>query len=388
MDFQEELEKINISNAIESRPTSSLMDILRSLEHEDLLLTASQFGVREGFIVKKERIIKKLSDYILKRRRIEDALAATRSGEYDLFLKLLDQEYIQDNRLAYGTYGYLFDEGIIYSFYDDGKVFFVIPDEIKEVFRNMDTVLFEKVLKENQLIYKYILSFTNLYGIFNKELLIAVYNSQNKGELMLEGLEVILDMYLSRQQLFYENDEFIVDEYFDDDNLDEMEQILENAEELTYYIPDRKNLLKYADSNYFEMTPQLITLKDFITNNMSTNEEFAGYLVDDIQMICSMDYSLQDIVYEFERRKIYFESMDQFNLVVPLIEDVYRNVRTWSNLGHTYEEILKITGKQAPKLFSEPVEVMINNKTAIQKAGRNDSCPCGSGKKYKMCCGR
>ena len=388
MDFQEELEKINISNAIESRPASSLMDILRSLEPEDLLLTASQFGVREGFIAKKERIIKKLSDYILKRRRIEDALAATRSGEYDLFLKLLDQEYIQDNRLAYGTYGYLFDEGIIYSFYDDGKVFFVIPDEIKEVFRNMDTVLFEKVLKENQLIYKYILSFTNLYGIFNKELLIAVYNSQNKGELTLEGLEVILDMYLSRQQLFYENDEFIVDEYFDDDNLDEMEQILENAEELTYYIPDRKDLLKYADSSYFEMTPQLITLKDFITNNMSINEEFAGYLVDDIQMICSMDYSLQDIVYEFERRKIYFESMDQFNLVVPLIEDVYRSVRTWSNLGHTYEEIYKITGKQAPKLFSEPVEVMINNKAAIQKAGRNDSCPCGSGKKYKMCCGR
>ncbi len=388
MDFQEELEKINISNAIESGPTSSLMDILRSLKPEDLLLTASQFGVREGFIAKKERIIKKLPDYILKRRRIEDALAATRSGEYDLFLKLLDQEYIQDNRLAYGTYGYLFDEGIIYSFYDDGKVFFVIPDEIKEVFRNMDTVLFEKVLKENQLIYKYILSFTNLYGIFNKELLIAVYNSQNKGELTLEGLEVILDMYLSRQQLFYENDEFIVDEYFDDDNLDEMEQILENAEELTYYIPDRKNLLKYADSSYFEMTPQLRTLKDFITNNMSANEEFAGYLVDDIQMICSMDYSLQDIVYEFERRKIYFESMDQFNLIVPLIEDVYRNVRTWSNLGHTYEEIYKITGKQAPKLFSEPVEVMINNKPAIQKVGRNDPCLCGSGKKYKMCCGR
>ena len=90
MDFQKELEKINISNAIEARPVSSLIDILRSFEPEDLLLTASQFGIREGFIKKKERIIKKISDYILKRRRIEDALAATRPGKYDLFLKLLD----------------------------------------------------------------------------------------------------------------------------------------------------------------------------------------------------------------------------------------------------------------------------------------------------------
>ena len=26
-------------------------------------------------------------------------------------------------------------------------------------------------------------------------------------------------------------------------------------------------------------------------------------------------------------------------------------------------------------------------KTASQKIGRNDPCPCGSGKKYKKCCG-
>lgn len=26
-------------------------------------------------------------------------------------------------------------------------------------------------------------------------------------------------------------------------------------------------------------------------------------------------------------------------------------------------------------------------KTAAQKVGRNDPCPCGSGKKYKKCCG-
>ena len=81
--------------------------------------------------------------------------------------------------MAYGTYRYLFDKGIIYSFYDEGKVFFVVPDEIRQVFSNMDIVLFEKELKQNQLIYKYIQSFINLYGIFNKEMLVAVYNSQN-----------------------------------------------------------------------------------------------------------------------------------------------------------------------------------------------------------------
>jgi preprotein translocase subunit SecA len=27
-------------------------------------------------------------------------------------------------------------------------------------------------------------------------------------------------------------------------------------------------------------------------------------------------------------------------------------------------------------------------KRAKKKVGRNDPCPCGSGKKYKKCCGR
>jgi uncharacterized protein YecA (UPF0149 family) len=26
-------------------------------------------------------------------------------------------------------------------------------------------------------------------------------------------------------------------------------------------------------------------------------------------------------------------------------------------------------------------------KSSVRQAGRNDPCPCGSGKKYKRCCG-
>ena len=29
-----------------------------------------------------------------------------------------------------------------------------------------------------------------------------------------------------------------------------------------------------------------------------------------------------------------------------------------------------------------------NKPIKVEKIGRNDDCPCGSGKKYKKCCGR
>ena len=43
------------------------------------------------------------------------------------------------------------------------------------------------------------------------------------------------------------------------------------------------------------------------------------------------------------------------------------------------------------KAFSDVFDVISTPKEepkTTQKVGRNDPCPCGSGKKYKNCCGR
>ena len=35
-----------------------------------------------------------------------------------------------------------------------------------------------------------------------------------------------------------------------------------------------------------------------------------------------------------------------------------------------------------------PVKALKEEKVTFEKVGRNDPCPCGSGKKYKDCCGK
>jgi len=387
MENQSGLEKMNISHALKIKPISSLAGILKNLDPVDLFLTAMQFRISTGFIVQKERLIKEILDYSLKRRRIESALIATRPREYDLFSSLLDQEYIQDNELAFGDYGHLWNNGIIFSFYNKGKIFFNVPDEIKEVFASRDKEVFETMFEENQLIYKYIMAFVNLYGVFSKDMLVEVFNSQNGEVLALDDFEAVLAMCLSRQQPFYEDDDFIVNHYFDEENLYEMDLILENADDMTHYIPDREDILKYSDDTYIEMTPQLEKLRSFIINNMDVSDELAADIVDDIEVACSMECSLQDIVYEFERRKIFFKSTEQFDLIAPLLEDMYNNVRTWINLGHTNEEMSDITGRTSPKISDEHIELEMHDGSSIERIDINDLCPCGSGKKYKNCCG-
>jgi len=44
--------------------------------------------------------------------------------------------------------------------------------------------------------------------------------------------------------------------------------------------------------------------------------------------------------------------------------------------------------KTLPGADDEPLPPPVETIHAGDKPGRNDPCPCGSGKKYKQCCGR
>lgn len=46
--------------------------------------------------------------------------------------------------------------------------------------------------------------------------------------------------------------------------------------------------------------------------------------------------------------------------------------------------IKSLVNPDDPPLPEGPVE----QAAKARKAGRNDPCPCGSGKKYKVCCGK
>jgi uncharacterized protein YecA (UPF0149 family) len=53
--------------------------------------------------------------------------------------------------------------------------------------------------------------------------------------------------------------------------------------------------------------------------------------------------------------------------------------RIWENKGYTPSELHEIINKRDENIVKFPT---------LQKSqvGRNEPCPCGSGKKYKKCC--
>jgi preprotein translocase subunit SecA len=98
------------------------------------------------------------------------------------------------------------------------------------------------------------------------------------------------------------------------------------------------------------------------------------------QGIGLQSYGHRDPVVEYK-----FTGYDMFNAMTDAIRHdtatAILNVRIEEKVER--EEVAKVTGtNKDASAMKEPV------KRKEAKIGRNDPCPCGSGKKYKMCCGR
>ena len=93
----------------------------------------------------------------------------------------------------------------------------------------------------------------------------------------------------------------------------------------------------------------------------------------------SMIVALNDFYYG--RSELTEEAEDEFDRMAPgLIPEFVRNLNAWTKSRQI--------GKRGSSVAQPHVRFGREEPTAFgRKVGRNELCPCGSGRKYKRCCG-
>jgi uncharacterized protein YecA (UPF0149 family) len=111
------------------------------------------------------------------------------------------------------------------------------------------------------------------------------------------------------------------------------------------------------------------------------------------------DIEMGIIIHINELRKEIHKIRDNYPELYDLKADFFGSIldpRKERRLFETYNKRLQKYMKEYPEFFEnddeivEDDEFIISNQPVIreeEKVGRNDPCPCGSGKKYKKCCG-
>jgi hypothetical protein len=178
-------------------------------------------------------------------------------------------------------------------------------------------------------------------------------------------------------------DEYIVNDGFEDNDFKDVERVAKAAASKPRYLPSKEEFLRYADDAYYEITPQMLALKEFIEKQLHYADDDIYIILLEIHRLCSEEAKMQPIMDVLNKRDICFDTTEQATVFTNLIMELMNNTRLWLNNGHTPNEVAEKMEK--PHLKPLPSQVKQEPRRST-KIGRNEPCPCGSGKKYKKCC--
>lgn len=176
------------------------------------------------------------------------------------------------------------------------------------------------------------------------------------------------------------------------------------------------------DNGYPAQNAYYIQLKQFLLKESDLDEDDICELLIDLHEEIAFGGDFDDIFGLFSDEGFFF-SMESSKRLASILQGVMNHTRTFYNCGYTPSALHKVmlAGKKPslPKtiipMSAEAAKLMEQAKPDIEKLGvkvdldaaaiipasgkdkknrkpgkvyPNDPCPCGSGKKYKKCCGR
>ncbi len=321
---------------------------------------------------------------------------------------------------------------------DNSQEIINFPEEYTR--RKLNSLYREIPLKDttSRLLRKYFSAMTHLYGIITLKKAKEIFFEQNPN--LVTDEEFIAFAEIAR----HENEDYYImseDELFTDrecgdildrvifdrilaDDLKDYISLREAQGSKPYYIPAKKEFVKYADPMYCADTPEKLKLVDFLTDRLHLDEQLTNSIIVLVKEadISNIYKELND-TFEFFNIEITKKQLEE---LIPIYHDFLNNSRTTYNRGFTPNEMsakcprndiastelklgkniqseIKNNNISADELRRQIIETdmpdhmrfkMLKELSEIapiakeQKVGRNELCPCGSGKKYKKCCGR
>ena len=315
---------------LETKPTNeTLKSCLKVLNDEakDILCQIYDSNNQKNL---KEKIIQGL---------IEENLS---SEDKQLILNEQKKEY---KNIVLGPYDIV--HGYAYPYKENGITKILVPKEIEEILLTEN----QNEMDAGDLIEAYMI----LNGIIRKEELQKLLKNNHGQDISIRELdhEILKDNH------------FIIDEYYSVMNdLSEFEKeiILTPKAGKEYKIVDEgtSKTLDLVDDLYEEIESYLENIK----MNEISKKEFAGTALMLLHTGIYSPEALKDLMAEND----FYLDKTIFRKIIECINKYKNDIPLWTYNGFTKKEL--------------------NSRPKKNKIGRNDPCPCGSGKKYKKCCGK
>lgn len=322
-----------------------------------------------------------------------------------------------------------------------------MPEEYSR--RQLNALYREIPLKDttSRLLRKYFNAMANLYGIVPVSKAYEIISEQNprlvSRDVFLAFAEIARheceDYYLlGLDELYFDGpatplwDREIIDVSLIDGNPDNYHALMKSQGGKPYYIPKKAQLLAFDNSVYCEETPDVLEFRQFLKEKLQLSSLQEDAIFNELVFaVCCRGSGIQQVIERINELGITFVEEEEFSTFAALFQAFHNNTRMQCNRGFTPDELFSMQPpeERMPKslsfgpnirkglldgtmdadelrkniltmelpseelrfnLLKELADAAGSNQLAKKpvKIGRNELCPCGSGKKYKKCCGR
>lgn len=220
----------------------------------------------------------------------------------------------------------------------------------------------------------------NLYGVISKAELVEIFNIQNSEQTNAdEVFDLILPLVLKKKWYCFYKD-YIV-HYWAMEDFDYAEYWLQEQGDKPRFIPPKEEFLKFENQYHESKTQEQCwnSLYDFVIKEWSNKNKYLFY--QKLKEISEFISGISEVGELLKKYNLIFSSKKQSESFFNLYMEARNNTKLWSNKGYSPRELHKILDSQRQKNNLPEFVVQKRNKVGV-----NDSCPCGSGKKYKKCC--
>ncbi len=415
-----------------------LKEHLTQFSKKELLDLARGVEIRRYSGLRKAELIDRIVESLCSEELMRTSFVCLTKEELDLFRKLSvapRQLSIHETMDGIQLYRYLMG-----SFEEPADQFCVFED-VAEAFRKIDDEEFRAEQFKKGWMVKCVRFFAQYHGVAPIEVIYKMYRQRVKCTID-EMMELLYEMPIDIiESCIIPMDELGMQDWPKDDPLysdkgifvyiplleeDEFDGLLERQMDKDFFIPTKQQIDEICQFSYEESSPVYKKLESFFMVKLDLPYEQA------------VSWCLQVWAnsYEGESPTELFDSMSEANIIpdgeemarelMDLFMSAHNNTRLRVNRGFKPNELeknRKLSGRMptvvqvsshaseilkeaAPQLQAMGMPVNLDGDSDIiqtttfpnglngkavrseKKIYPNDPCPCGSGKKYKKCCGR
>ena len=413
-----------------------LREYLTKYTKEELLDQARSFEIKKCSGLRKADLIDRIVDTFCAEEMLRSRLACLTKEQMDLFRKAcISPTAVSVNEVVDAMQLYRYWIG----YFEDPTDRFCVFEDVAVAFSKIDDKAFQLNQCRKGWLVKCIHFFIQYYGIAPIEVIYEMYRQKVKDSID-EMIEILWEMpvdivesclftmdklgmegWPKEHPLYSEKGIFVHLQLFEDEEFD---YLLRQQMDKDFYIPSAQQIDEICRIGYEASSSAYKKLESFFIKKLKFSYEQAVTWCLQVWANSYEGESPSKIINKMTEANIEFEEK-MINELLELLVTAHNNTRMKENRGYKPSEMVRkksvdkmptivpassnaaaILKDAAPQLQAMGVPVDLNGNTDViqttmfpiglngepirveKKIYPNDPCPCGSGKKYKKCCGK